>query len=69
MMFMKICLYGAGSKNIAEKYKKEAYELGKEIAKRNHQLVYGGGDTGIMGATQGVLSTMVERFWELPRNG
>ena len=55
-MFMKICLYGAGSKNIAEKYKKEAYELGKEIAKRNHQLVYGGGDTGIMGAaSKGVI--------------
>jgi uncharacterized protein (TIGR00730 family) len=53
---MKICLYGAGSKLIDDKYKKEAYELGKEIANKGHKLVYGGGNTGIMGATsQGVI--------------
>ena len=47
---MKICLYGAGSKNIKSKYMKESYKLGAEIAKRGHTLVFGGGSTGVMGA-------------------
>ena len=53
---MKICLYGAGSRNIKSKYTEEAYKLGEEMAKRGHELVFGGGSTGIMGAvSKGVL--------------
>ena len=53
---MKICLYGAGSTQIKSKYLDETYELGKEIAKRGHSLVFGGGSTGVMGAvSKGVL--------------
>ena len=47
---MRICLYGSGSRNIDEIYTDEAYRLGCEIAKRGHSLVFGGGDTGMMGA-------------------
>lgn len=47
---MNICLYGAGSRKIDEIYTDGAYALGCEIAKRGHKLVFGGGDTGIMGA-------------------
>lgn len=47
---MKICLYGSGSRKIDKTYTDEAYILGREIAKRNHTLVFGGGDTGIMGS-------------------
>lgn len=47
---MKICLYGAGSTNIKQKYLDESYKLGQEIAKRGHTLVFGGGSTGVMGA-------------------
>ena len=48
--FMKICLYGSGSRKIDSKYTNCAYELGCEIAKHGHSLVFGGGDTGMMGA-------------------
>ena len=47
---MKICLYGSGSRKIDKTYTDEAYRLGCEIARQNHTLVFGGGDTGIMGA-------------------
>ncbi|WP_405282191.1 TIGR00730 family Rossman fold protein [Methanobrevibacter sp.] len=47
---MKICLYGSGSRKIDPKYTNCAYELGREIAKHGHSLVFGGGDTGMMGA-------------------
>ena len=46
---MNICLYGSGSRKIDEIYTDAAYELGCEMAKRNHTLVFGGGDTGMMG--------------------
>ena len=47
---MNICLYGSGSRKIDESYTDEAYRLGCEIAKEGHTLVFGGGDTGMMGA-------------------
>ena len=47
---MNICLYGSGSRNIDKAYTDEAYELGCQIAKRGHALVFGGGDTGMMGS-------------------
>lgn len=47
---MRICLFGSGSKNIAEKYLDMGYQLGKAIAINNHDLVFGGGDDGMMGS-------------------
>ena len=47
---MNICLYGSGSRRIDEIYTDKAYELGRAIAKKGHTLVFGGGDTGMMGA-------------------
>ena len=47
---MKICLYGSGSRKTEEIYIAETYRLGVEMAKRGHTLVFGGGDTGMMGA-------------------
>lgn len=47
---MNICLYGSGSRKIDKVYTDEAYRLGCEIAKKGHKLVFGGGDTGMMGA-------------------
>lgn len=47
---MNICLYGSGSRKIDKTYTDEAYRLGCEIAKKGHKLVFGGGDTGMMGA-------------------
>ena len=47
---MNICLYGSGSRTIDKIYTDAAYELGCEIAEKGHTLVFGGGDTGMMGA-------------------
>lgn len=46
---MKICLYGSGSRKIDNVYTDAAYDLGCKIASLNHVLVFGGGDTGMMG--------------------
>lgn len=47
---MNICLYGSGSRKTDEIYTDEAYKLGCRLAENNHTLVFGGGDTGMMGA-------------------
>lgn len=47
---MNICLYGSGSRKIDKVYTDEAYRLGCMMASLNHTLVFGGGDTGMMGA-------------------
>ncbi|MBQ2666828.1 TIGR00730 family Rossman fold protein [Methanobrevibacter sp.] len=47
---MNICLYGSGSRKIDEIYTDESYKLGCRIADEGHTLVFGGGDTGMMGA-------------------
>lgn len=47
---MNICLYGSGSRDIDKIYTDGAYKLGRMIAENNHKLVFGGGDTGMMGA-------------------
>ena len=47
---MNICLYGSGSTKIDIIYTDAAYELGCAIVKKGHTLVFGGGDTGMMGA-------------------
>ena len=47
---MNITLYGAASDKIDDVYKKEVGELGREIARRGHTMVFGAGATGLMGA-------------------
>jgi len=47
---MKICLYGASSNDIPPLYISSTENLGEEIAKRGHSLIYGGGANGLMGA-------------------
>lgn len=47
---MKVCLYGAGSNNIEDKYLEAGYLLGKSLSKNNHSLVFGAGAGGMMGA-------------------
>ncbi|MBR3145314.1 MAG: TIGR00730 family Rossman fold protein [Clostridia bacterium] len=47
---MKICVYGASSNDIDKKYIEAGENLGKEMAKRGHSLIFGGGATGLMGA-------------------
>jgi len=47
---MKICVYGAASPTIDSQYMKKVEEMGSEMAKRGHSLVFGGGGNGLMGA-------------------
>ncbi len=47
---MVFCVYGAASNDIDPTYLQAGEELGYAIAKRGHGVVYGGGQTGMMGA-------------------
>lgn len=47
---MRICVYGAASEAIDNKYKIEIEELAKQLALAGHNLIFGGGGSGLMGA-------------------
>jgi len=47
---MKICVFGAASAHIDEKYIKAVEDLGEKMVARGHSLVFGCGATGLMGA-------------------
>lgn len=47
---MLICVFGGASKKIDKKYIDEGYSLSYKLAKRGHDLIYGGGSEGLMGA-------------------
>lgn len=47
---MRICIYGAASNQISDKYIKAVEALGAEMAKRGHGMVFGAGAHGLMGA-------------------
>ena len=47
---MNICVYGAASTKIDKKYVEAVEALGRRIAERGHNLVFGAGGSGLMGA-------------------
>lgn len=47
---MKLCVFGSSSTSLAPIYLSAAEELGQAIALHNHELVFGGYNTGLMGA-------------------
>lgn len=54
---MNICVFGASSNDINQAYIAAGEQLGREIAAAGHELVFGGGRTGLMGAVaRGVRS-------------
>lgn len=54
---MRICVYGAASPTIDKEYIVKVENLGRELARRGHSLVFGGGGNGLMGAAaRGVKS-------------
>lgn len=54
---MRICVYGAASPTIDKTFKDNVEILGKEMVRRGHSLVFGGGANGLMGAVaRGVRS-------------
>ena len=65
---MRICIFGASSRELAQKYYTEAEELGRLIASEGHTLVFGGGDGGLMGAcARGVTACGGECIGIAPR--
>lgn len=47
---MRVCVFGAASPTIDPAYIRSVEELGEELARRGHSLVFGGGGNGLMGA-------------------
>src|SRR5690606_36436397 len=47
---VRITVFAGSSRRAAEPFFEVARALGREIASRGHELVYGGGRTGLMGA-------------------
>lgn len=69
---MNICVYGASSNVIDEKYIEKVEELGRIMVERGHNLVFGGGAQGIMGAAargvhekKGQILGVAPRFFEV----
>ncbi len=47
---MRICVYGAASPTIDNKYILAVEAMGEQLAKKGHTLVFGAGGNGLMGA-------------------
>ncbi len=47
---MKICVYGASSDAIDASFLQDGEALGRQMAERGHELIFGGGAHGMMGA-------------------
>lgn len=71
---MRICVFGASSRELRQEYYAAAFELGAEMARRGHELVFGGGTSGLMGAaargmasagTKGIIG-VAPRFFDEP---
>lgn len=70
---MNVCIYGASSNEIAPLYLEAGEQLGKLMAEHDMTLVFGGGDTGMMGAVlRGVQQAggksigVSPRFFDVP---
>ena len=47
---MKVCIYAAANKNTPKEYTDAGYELGFRIAEKGHDLIFGNGKHGLLGA-------------------
>ena len=68
---MKICVFGSASPTIDNEYIKQVEHLGREMVKRGHSLVFGGGANGLMGAAargvrdeKGYIIGVIPSFFE-----
>ena len=48
-MTLSVCVFCASAGGLPEVHRAAARDLGTELAKRGHRLVYGGGNVGLMG--------------------
>lgn len=68
---MNICVFGSATDAIDKKYIVEGEKLGKRLAQRGHNLVFGAGSEGLMGAVSrgvrecgGKILGVIPRFFE-----
>ena len=65
---MRICVYCASSNQADPRFRAAAFRLGELLAEGGHQVVYGGGSTGSMGAVaDGALSKGGDVCGVIPR--
>lgn len=57
-----VCVFCASSDNVSEKYMDIARELGRALAARGWELVYGGGNNGLMGVLASEMHLMGGRI-------
>lgn len=69
---MRVCVYGAASPTIDKEYIEKVENLGREMVKRGHSLVFGGGANGLMGAAargvkeeKGHILGVIPKFFRL----
>lgn len=70
---MNICVFGAARDDIAPAYFTLGEALGREIARRGHTMVFGGGAHGLMGAAargaageNGMIIGVAPHFFNIP---
>lgn len=70
---MRVCVYGAASQQIHRVYLEAAFSLGKSLGESGCTLVFGAGDTGVMGACArgakeagGEIIGIAPRFFDQP---
>ncbi len=68
---MRLCVYGAASPTIDKVYIDTVELMGREMVKRGHSLVFGGGGNGLMGAAargvkseDGYILGVIPKFFE-----
>ena len=68
---MNICVFGSATDEINKNFLDAGFILGKEMAKRGHDLVFGGGSAGLMGAVsrgvreeKGKIMGVIPKFFE-----
>lgn len=68
---MKICIFGAASNEINDDYITSVEELAETLAKNGHELVFGAGANGVMGAAArgfkrggGRITGVIPRFFK-----
>jgi len=68
-MLQTICVFCASSPGIDPRYAEGARAFGELLANTGRRVVYGGGNTGLMGAlADGVLSARGEIVGVMPRH-
>ena len=68
---MNFCVFGSATDEINKNFLDAGFRLGKEMAKRGHNLVFGGGSAGLMGAVsrgvreeKGKILGVIPKFFE-----